>query len=60
MTLWQVIKAVLAALIGVQSDKNRVKDFQSTSPLPFIVIGIITVLFFIFALIMLVNYLVAF
>ena len=40
-TLWQVIGGVLAAGFGVQSEKNRLRDFQSGSPKTFIVVGII-------------------
>lgn len=56
MSFWQVIKAVLAALIGVQSDKNRAVDFQSKSPLPFILVGVVIVLIFIVVLAVFVNY----
>jgi len=58
MKLWQVIKAVLAAFIGVQSDKNRKEDFKFKSPLPFIIVGIILVIVLIFSLVTLVNLLV--
>ena len=41
-----VIKSILAAGIGVQSEKNRQRDFEKGNPLVFIVGGIIfTVLF---------------
>ena len=59
MNFWKVIKAVLAALIGVQSDKNRAEDFQAQSPLPFILVGVFLVLIFIIVLILFVNYLIA-
>lgn len=44
----QVIKSVLAAFLGVQSEKNRIQDFQRSSPWPFIVTGIIMTLVFVF------------
>ncbi|WP_196157842.1 DUF2970 domain-containing protein [Reinekea sp. G2M2-21] len=37
----QVAKSVMAAAIGVQSNKNRVEDFQSTTIWPFVAGGII-------------------
>ncbi|TBR41075.1 DUF2970 domain-containing protein [Marinomonas agarivorans] len=60
MRLWQVIKAVLAAFIGVQSEKNRQLDFQAQTPLPYIITGIILVVLFVLCLVLIVNYLVAF
>ncbi|WP_151703569.1 DUF2970 domain-containing protein [Nitrincola alkalilacustris] len=35
-----VIKSVLAAFFGVQSEANRQRDFQAASPWMFIVVGI--------------------
>ena len=41
-----VVKSILAAGIGIQSEKNRQRDFEKGNPLVFIVGGIIfTVLF---------------
>ncbi len=47
--LGAVIKSILAAAIGVQSDKNRQRDFEQGSPLTFIIGGIIFTLLFIAA-----------
>lgn len=47
--LGSVIKSILAAAIGVQSDKNRQRDFEQGSPLTFIIGGIIFTLLFIAA-----------
>ncbi|KKO49694.1 membrane protein [Arsukibacterium sp. MJ3] len=52
---WQVVKAVLGAFIGVQSEKQRQQDFQSNSILPYIIVGIITALLFVAALLLTVN-----
>jgi len=46
-SLASVIKSLLAAGIGVQSDKNRQRDFEDGNPLVFIVGGIIFTLLFI-------------
>ncbi len=48
-TFWQVVISVLAAALGVNSRKNQERDFQSSSPLPFIVGGLIFGLIFIIA-----------
>jgi len=46
VTLLTVIKSVLAAAIGVQSDVNRMRDLQHHSPVVFIAVGLLlTVLF---------------
>ena len=46
---WQVVISVLAAALGVNSRKNQERDFQSSSPLPFIVGGLIFGVIFIVA-----------
>jgi len=45
--LISVVKSILAAGIGVQSEKNRTRDFEQGSSLVFIIGGIIFTLFFI-------------
>lgn len=42
-----LIKSILAAAIGVQSDKNRTRDFEQGNPLVFIIGGIVFTLLFI-------------
>ena len=42
-----VVKSILAAGIGVQSDKNRTRDFEQGNPLAFIIGGIVFTLLFI-------------
>ena len=58
-TLLQVVKAVLGAMVGVQSERQRQQDFTASSPLPYIVVGIIFTLLFVAALILLVNWVLA-
>jgi len=48
-TLWQVTKSVLAAGFGVQSNKNRERDFKHGKPGQFIVIALIFTLLFVLA-----------
>ncbi|MFY0665809.1 MAG: DUF2970 domain-containing protein [Natronospirillum sp.] len=38
---WRVIKSVLAAFLGVQTKANWEEDSKSSSPLRFIVVGLI-------------------
>ena len=45
--LGSLIKSILAAAIGVQSNKNRERDFQQGSPLAFIVGGFVFTFLFI-------------
>ena len=46
-TLGQVIASVLASLLGVQSNKNRERDFVHGSPGQYITVGLIAVLLFV-------------
>ena len=45
--LISVVKSILAAGIGVQTDKNRTRDFEQGNPLTFIIGGIVFTLLFI-------------
>jgi hypothetical protein len=46
-SLVSVVKSILAAGIGVQSDKNRTRDFEQGNPLIFIIGGVVFTLLFI-------------
>ncbi|WP_297475276.1 DUF2970 domain-containing protein [uncultured Photobacterium sp.] len=50
-TAWQIIKSVLAALFGVQSQQQQQQDFQHSSPWLFIVIGGIVIVLLVIILI---------
>ncbi|MDD2761608.1 MAG: DUF2970 domain-containing protein [Methylomonas sp.] len=54
-SLFHVIKSVLAAAIGVQSDKNREVDFKHGSLPAYIVVGLIGTILFIFAIVTIVS-----
>jgi magnesium-transporting ATPase (P-type) len=54
-TITQVFKSVLAAVIGVQSDANRKKDFEQGSLSTYIIAGLIFMVFFIAAIIFIVS-----
>lgn len=51
----RVVFSVLAAFFGVQSEANRRRDFTDTSPLPYILTGIVAVVLFVLTLIWIVN-----
>ena len=51
-----VILSILAAAIGVQSDKNRERDFANGSPLAFIVGGFVFTLLFIATMALVVGF----
>ncbi|VAW79912.1 hypothetical protein MNBD_GAMMA12-2682 [hydrothermal vent metagenome] len=52
---WAVIKSVLSAMLGVQSAKNRERDFTQGKAHHYIIIGIIATLLFIFTLVFVVS-----
>jgi hypothetical protein len=49
-SLWQVILSVFAALFGVQSGRNRKRDFDRGSPAVFILVGLLAVTLFVLTL----------
>ncbi len=54
-SLKQVLKAVAGALIGVQSEQQRQQDFNSSGPMPYIVVGIIVTVLFVLTLLLIVS-----
>lgn len=46
-SLMHVVKSVIAAMIGVQSNKNRELDFQHGSLPAYLIVGLIATLVFI-------------
>ncbi len=54
-TITQVIKSVLAAAIGVQSNDNREKDFTHGSLSTYVIAGLIFTVLFVSGLIFLVS-----
>ncbi len=55
----EVAQSVAAALLGVQSSKNRKRDFQTGKPMHFIIGGVIGTLLFIGAIVVIVQVLLA-
>jgi Protein of unknown function (DUF2970) len=54
-TITQVIKSVLAAAIGIQSEKNRLKDFEQGSLSTYILVGVVFTVLFVCGLVFLVS-----
>ncbi|NBA97420.1 DUF2970 domain-containing protein [Pseudomonas sp. R5(2019)] len=54
-TLWQVLHSVIAAAFGVQSSKNRARDFTHGKPGHFIAVGVLFTVVFVLILIGVVN-----
>jgi Protein of unknown function (DUF2970) len=51
----QTIKSILAAFIGVQSDKNRKLDFEQGSLATFVIAGLIFTIIFVATLVFVVS-----
>ena len=59
-TFWQVLHSVMAAAFGVQSAKNRARDFTHGKPGQFLMVGLLFTVGFaltLFAIVKLVVYL---
>ena len=50
-----VVWSVLASILGVQSQKNMERDMKAKSPLPYIFIGLLGTVLFIFTVIAVVR-----
>ncbi len=57
--IFSIIGSVLSAMIGIQSEENRERDFKKGNIRNYIVVGIIVVAIFIFVLIKLVDNIIA-
>jgi len=55
LTLWQIICSVFAAAFGVQSDKNRERDFKQAKPGTYIFAGVIFTILFVLVVIAVVK-----
>ncbi len=54
--IFQVFMSTFAAFFGVQSDKNRHRDFkENESPIAFIAMGIIMAVILVFSLVFIVS-----
>jgi hypothetical protein len=55
MNIWQTIKSVLAAMLGVQSSANRNRDFESGNLVIFITAGLVITIVFMLVLFLFVD-----
>lgn len=55
MNIWQTIKSVLAAMLGVQSSANRNRDFESGNLVMFITAGLVITIMFMLVLFLFVD-----
>ena len=49
------VLSAIAALFGIQSNKNRERDFKQGNPLDFIMIGIVTLIVLLFGMALIVK-----
>lgn len=54
-SLLRVVASILAGMFGVQSERNRQRDFSHGSPLPFILAGITFITLFVLLMISIVS-----
>lgn len=55
-TLWQTLLSVLSSFFGVQSERNRERDFRKGRPLHYILIGLLMAALFVISIILLVRW----
>lgn len=55
VSFFTILQSTLAAAIGVQSEKNRQRDFKHGKPLYFIIAGLIFIVVFIVVIITIVQ-----
>jgi hypothetical protein len=55
LTFWEMLTSTLAAAFGVQSSKNRERDFTRGKPSHFIALGILFTVVFVLAVVGIVN-----
>ncbi|GED46220.1 hypothetical protein HME01_20720 [Vreelandella aquamarina] len=48
--MWSVVKSVLAALLGVQNDRQRQQDFSNDKPVAFIITAVVVTMMFVLLL----------
>ncbi len=52
---WQTISSVLASFFGVQSSKNRERDFRHGKARNFIIVGLVMTVLFVLSIVLLVQ-----
>jgi hypothetical protein len=56
---WHVFFSAVAAAFGVQSEKNRQKDFSTSSPWPYIFAGLAFTVVFVLVLVAIVKFVIS-
>lgn len=55
-TLWQTLLSVLSSFFGVQSERNRERDFNDGRPVHYVLIGLLMAALFVISIILLVRW----
>jgi hypothetical protein len=55
LTFWQIVASTLAAAFGVQSSRNRERDFSRGKPHHFILAGVVFTVLFVLLMIFIVS-----
>ena len=55
LTFFQIVSSTVAAAFGVQSRRNRERDFNRGKPIHFIVAGIVFTVLFVLTILLIVN-----
>jgi uncharacterized membrane protein YidH (DUF202 family) len=55
LTVWQILWSTLAAMLGVQKNQRRVRDFSQGRPYQFIIAGLIAATAFVLLLVVVVQ-----
>jgi len=55
LTIWQILASTLAAMLGVQKNSRRVRDFSQGKPHQFIIAGLIAATLFVLILVLVVQ-----
>jgi len=55
LSIWQIVSSTVAAAFGVQSSRNRERDFAAGRPSHFIISGIVFTVVFVIGMILLVR-----
>lgn len=50
LSLWEMLQSVFSAALGVQSGKNRARDFSRGKPSHFIILGVLFTVWFVLAI----------
>ena len=56
LALWEVFQGVIAMFIGVQSEKNRERQFKYGKLHQFIIVGIVIIILFLLSIVLLVKF----